>query len=168
MKPVIPFIAAAAMALSGSIGHASTPGPHADASTKLWRCADASGRIAYSQLPCAKDQATAQSQTLQIKDERTRSQQRESLDHQLRDVKLARRMHGERLHQERQASLDKPISMSGKGKPHVIQSTPNDHRPVPISDSTRPIKVKAPKGQAGGGAAKPGGTQMGTMPAPAR
>lgn len=136
------------MAVSAQASAASGNHP-TSAPTKLWRCASTSGQISYSQQPCDAS-GTQESQAMQVKDERTRTQQRQSMDNQLRDAKLARAMRGERLHQERVASLDKPISMSGKGKPHVIKSTPNDHRPVPISDSTRPIKVKAPKAEKGG------------------
>lgn len=129
--------------------------------TKMWRCADASGHLAYSQQPCPGDTG----QAMQLKDERSRSQQRESVNNQLRDVKLARQMRNQRLYAEHAERIDKPISMSGKGKPHVIKSTPNDHRPVPISDSTRPIKVKAPKTKPG--TAAPTGRTLGgtaTMP----
>lgn len=142
---------------------ATASNPHADAATTLWRCASASGEITYSQRPCA-DHASQAGQTMQLKDDRSRAQQRASMSNQLRDVKLARQMHNERLYAEHRSRIDKPISMSGKGKPHVIRSTPNDHRPVPISDSTRPIKVKAPKTKPGTAVKTGGTTNMPTTP----
>jgi hypothetical protein len=142
-----------ALSASSALASASASGgdhAHTGGATKLWRCADASGHVGYSQQACDNSRGEAQDgRPMQVKDERTRAQQRESMDHQLRDLKLARQMRAERLHQERVARLDKAISLSGQGKPHVIKSTPNDHRPVPIIDSTRPIRVKAPKAKRG-------------------
>ncbi|HEX5356576.1 MAG TPA: hypothetical protein VFW93_10185 [Aquabacterium sp.] len=108
--------------------------------SQSWRCTATSGQISYSQHPCE-----AGGELVTLKDARTQGQQRQAKDNNERDAKLARRMQRERRHEERMAAKEDAISLSGNGKPHVIRSTPNTHAPVPISDMTRPIRIKSNK-----------------------
>lgn len=133
-------VAAATGLLIGTCCAASQAQPPAPASTtQSWHCTGPAGTVTYSQQACE-----GQGELRQMADERSASQLRQSRDNQLRDAKLARQMQRERRHEERMASLEQPISMS-KNKPHVIKATPNDHRPKPVVDSTKPVKVKAEK-----------------------
>lgn len=121
--------------------HANAPSP---ASTnQSWRCTSPAGAVTYSQQPC-----DGQAELKQMADDRSTSQLRQSRNNNLRDAKLARQMQRERRHEERMASLERPGALSSS-KPHVIKATANDHRPKPISDSTRPIKIRSEKKQAG-------------------
>ncbi len=121
--------------------HASAPTP---ANTKQsWRCISSTGTVTYSQQPCE-----GQAELKQMADDRSTTQLRQSRDNNLRDAKLARQMQRERRHEERMASLERPVALS-TNKRHVIKATPNDHRPKPVSDSTRPVKIKSEKKQSG-------------------
>lgn len=126
--------------LLGSMGmavHAHAPSP---ANTnQSWRCANPTGAVTYSQQPCE-----GQAELKQMADARSTSQLRQSRDNNLRDAKLARQMQRERRHEERMASLERPAAMSSN-KPHVIKAKANDHKPQPVSDSTRPVKIRAEK-----------------------
>lgn len=143
-----PWLTAAAMVTIGLLlgtgcaaARANAPLP---ASTKQsWRCTSQTGTVTYSQQPCE-----GQAELKQMADDRSTSQLRQSRDNNLRDAKLARQMQRERHHEERMASLERPAALS-KNKPHVIKATPNDHRPKPVSDSTRPVKIKSEKKQSG-------------------
>lgn len=119
-------------------------------SSQTWRCTAPSGQVSYSQQPCA-----ANGDLVTLKDARTRGQQRQAMDNTERDTKLARRMQRERRHEERVAAKEEAISLSGKGGPHVIQSTPNNHDPVPITDMTRPIRIKQKKKAASSSSTQP-------------
>jgi len=96
---------------------------------------------------------------MQTADSRSNSQLRQSRDNNLRDAKLARQMQRERRHAERMASLERPVSLS-KNRPHVIKATTNDHRPKPVSDSTRTIKIRSDKKQTGSAALSDPGTSL--------
>ncbi|MBI2732527.1 MAG: hypothetical protein HYX44_04215, partial [Aquabacterium sp.] len=131
-------VTAATGLLIGTRCAASQAQPPTPASTtQSWRCTGAAGTVIYSQRPCE-----GEGELRQMADERSASQLRQARDNQLRDAKLARQMQRERRHEERMASLERPISLS-KNKPHVIKATPNDHRPKPVSDSTRPVKIRS-------------------------
>lgn len=119
---------------------AATPNEHVARPSQTWRCSSASGQISYSQQPCAAD-----GDLLTLKDARTHGQQRQASDNIERDTKLARRMQRERRHEDRLATKPHAISLSGNSGPHVIQSTPNNHDPVPVSDMSKPIRVKQTK-----------------------
>ncbi|MBI5926204.1 MAG: hypothetical protein HY836_11450 [Aquabacterium sp.] len=121
-------------------GPAQATPDRAAQTTQTWRCTAPSGQVSYSQQPCA-----ANGDLVTLKDARTRGQQRQATNNTERDAKLARQMQRERRHQERMAGKNRAISLSGKGGPHVIQSTPNNHDPVPISEMTKPIRIKPKK-----------------------
>lgn len=130
--------------LLGTVCAAAQANAHSPASTKQsWRCISPTGTVTYSQQPCE-----GQAELKQMADDRSSTQLRQSRDNNLRDAKLARQMQRERRHEERMASLERPVALS-KNKPHVIKATPNDHRPKPVSDSTRPVKIRSDKKRAG-------------------
>ncbi len=129
------------LGMSGAAVRANAPSP---ASTKQsWRCTSQTGTVTYSQQPCE-----GQAELKQMADDRNTAQLRQSRDNNLRDAKLARQMQRERRHEERMASLERPVALS-KNKPHLIKATPNSHRPKPVTDSTRPVKIKSEKKQSG-------------------
>lgn len=115
------------------------PASHATDTATAWRCTDKQGQVSYSQHPC-EGQAT---QRL-ARDERTDAQQRQARKGLERDEKLARQMRRQRLREERAASTQRPAALSST-RPHVIDAKANDHKPVPITDMTRPIKMPTPK-----------------------
>lgn len=117
--------------------------PSPASASQSWRCTGPGGTVTYSQQACE-----GQGELRQMADERSASQLRQSRDNNLRDAKLARQMQRERRHEERMASLERPVALS-KSKPHVIKATPNDHRPKPVSDSTHPVKIRSDRKQAG-------------------
>ena len=127
------------LALTSPVVQAASSDQAAKAS-QTWRCTSTTGQVSYSQQPC-----TAGGELVTLKDARTHGQQRQAKDNNERDGKLARRMQRERRHEERMAAKEDAISLSGKGEPHVIRSTPNNHAPVPISDMTKPIRIKQNK-----------------------
>jgi hypothetical protein len=108
--------------------------------SQTWRCTTPSGQISYSQQPCA-----AAGELLTLKDERSLGQRRQATENTLRDAKLSKTMRAARLHEERLAYKAHAISLSGKGGPHVIQSTANHHAPAPISEKARLIRIKQQK-----------------------
>lgn len=110
---------------------------------QTWRCTSQAGVVSYSQQPCE-----GQAELKQMADDRSTSQLRQSRNNNLRDAKLARQMQRERRHEERMAGLERPVALSSS-KPHVIKATANDHRPKPISDQTRPVKIRSEKKQTG-------------------
>ena len=130
------------LCMGGTAVHAANA-PSPAGTNQSWRCTSPAGVVTYSQQPCE-----GQAELKQMADERSTSQLRQSRDNNLRDAKLARQMQRERRHEERLASLERPVALSSS-KPHVIKATANDHRPKPISDSTRPIKIRSEKKQAG-------------------
>ncbi|RTL33357.1 MAG: DUF4124 domain-containing protein [Burkholderiales bacterium] len=145
---------ALAFCLSGLLlqAYAATPATSPAKANQSWRCTDASGHVTYSQQPCAADDA----ELMKVADARSAAQFRQSRDNNLRDLKLARQMQRERQHEERVASRKGAGSLSGRQRrPHIIESKPNDHRPVPVTDRTRPVKVK-PSAQGGKGSGSPG------------
>ncbi len=119
---------------------AATSNEHAAKPSQTWRCSSASGQISYRQQPC-----TTEGDLLTLKDARTHGQQRQASDNIERDARLARRMQRERRREDRLATKPHAISLSGDGGPHVIQSTPNNHDPVPVSHMSKPIRVKQTK-----------------------
>lgn len=128
----------------GGTAHAQTTQSTLPAkANQTWRCTSQTGVITYSQQPCE-----GQAELKQMADDRSSSQLRQARNNNLRDAKLARQMQRERRHEERKASLGRPVALSSS-KPHVIKATANDHRPKPISDQTRPIKIRSEKKQAG-------------------
>lgn len=135
---------------------AATPTEHAAKPSQTWRCTSASGQISYSQQACP-----ANGELVTLKDARTHGQQRQAIDNQERDAKLARRMQRERRHEERLAEKERAVSLSGK--PHVIQSTPNSHAPVPFSDMSKPIRLKQKKKAAASSAQPSSGGQTTAM-----
>lgn len=129
------------LGINCAAAHANAPSP---ANTnQSWRCTSPTGAVTYSQQPCE-----GQAELKQMADERSTRQLRQSRDNNLRDAKLARQMQRERRHEERMAGLERPVALSSS-KPHVIKATANDHRPKPISDQTRPVKLRAEKKQPG-------------------
>lgn len=128
--------------------HAATNAQTAKPS-QTWRCKSPSGHISYSQQACPEG-----GELVTLKDARSHGQQKQASDNIERDAKLARRMQRERRHEERMAAKENAISLSGQGGPHVIQSTPNNHDPVPVSDMTKPIRIK-PKKKAATSSAQP-------------
>lgn len=127
------------LTLWSPMGHASSVEQAAKPS-QTWRCSSPSGQISYSQQPCE-----AGGELVTLKDDRTRGQQRQAKDNSERDGKLARQMQRERRHAERLAAKENAVSLSGEGEPHAIRSTPNTHAPVPISDMTKPVRIRANK-----------------------
>lgn len=120
--------------------YAATPATSPAKANQSWRCTDARGHVTYSQQPCDADNADL----MKVADARSAAQFRQSRDNNLRDLKLARQMQRERQHVERVASRNGAGSLSGRQRrPHIIESKPNDHRPVPVTDRTQPIKVKS-------------------------
>ncbi len=137
---------------------AATPNEQPAKPSQTWRCSSASGQISYSQQPC-----TAEGALLTLKDARTHGQQRQASDNIERDTKLARQLQRERRHEERLAKKERAISLSGDGRPHVIQSTPNSHAPVPFSDMSKPIRIKQKKKAAASSAQPSSGGQTTAM-----
>ena len=133
-------------------------GEQAARPNQTWRCKAPSGLISYSQQACPND-----GELVTFKDARTRGQQRQAKDNIERDTKLARRMQHERRHDERAAEKESsgPIGLSSG--PHVIQSTPNNHDPVPISEMSKPIRIKSKKKAATSTAQPSSGTQAATF-----
>lgn len=131
----------AAILITSSLGATAgeEPAQTPAGSKQTWRCINGQGQASYSQMPCS-----GKADLIDVDDERSKAQMRQSRANNQRDLKLARQMQSERRHQERLAASQGPISLSGRHRgPHVIRSTPNDHRPVPISDQTRPVKLKS-------------------------
>ncbi|TAK96080.1 MAG: hypothetical protein EPO09_06735 [Aquabacterium sp.] len=122
--------------------------------SQTWRCKAPSGQINYSQQACPEG-----GELLTLKDARSHGQHKQASNNLERDAKLARRMQRERRHEERMAAKENAISLSGKGGPHVIQSTPNTHDPVPVSDMSKPIRIKPMKKAATSSAQPSSGNQ---------
>lgn len=140
----VAVVATALLLGIGAMAHAQNTHSTLPAkANQTWRCTSPAGEVSYSQQPCE-----GQAELKQMADDRSTSQLRQARNNNLRDAKLARQMQRERRHEERMASLERPVSLS-KNRPHVIKATANDHKPKPISDQTRPIKIRSEKKQAG-------------------
>lgn len=144
VRSAVSMATAAIGLLIGAACNAVQAQPPSPASaSQSWRCTGPGGTVTYSQQACE-----GQGELRQMADERSASQLRQSRDNQQRDAKLARQMQHERRHAERMASQERAVALS-KNKPHVIKATPNDHRPKPIVDSTKPVKIKSEKNTTG-------------------
>ena len=130
----------AATVLALLLGHpARATAEPADRPIQTWRCTSATGHISYSQQPCGPG-----GEPLTFKDERTHGQRRQAADNHERAAKLARRLQRERHRAERAAARQGPISLSGKGGPHVIPHTANGHAPQPANPLAHPARVNSP------------------------
>ncbi len=129
-------VATAAAEASGAVGHA-------------YRCASASGRVAYSQWPCEGGQRLNK-----LEDARTQAQQRAGADQIERDQALSRRMARERARLHQLAQGQTVISLGPSAGVHARrahQAKPlkraDPHAPVPLARCTPPrcFTAKSPK-----------------------
>jgi hypothetical protein len=130
-------VATSAAEASGAVGHA-------------YRCASASGHVAYSQWPCDGGQRLNK-----LGDARTQAQQQASADQIERDQALSRRMARDRERLHKQAQGQTAISLGPSAGVHARRAhlakplkRADPHAPVPLERCTPPrcFTAKSPKG----------------------
>jgi len=150
-SPLHKALALCACALINTIGHAAsaasaaTP-PASAPNGHAYRCKQANGTMAYSQLPCSP-----QAELIKASDPRTEAQLRQALISDKEDDKLAAQMARARRHEERVAADARARERHAQAPAVVSSSSYRRHRYKHVNA----FAAQPPTATTGAAAAKP-------------